>query len=119
MPRGRKKLSEINIADGKERRIPRDLNEVWGEYKPNPYGTQDEDKYRQSLSIMNKVDLQRACIAVGLYPNDSRETMVDRLLREFKKYTASVLTSQLKPQPITASENVRKMLQRMGGNNVV
>lgn len=83
------------VTDGKDysetqgRR--RTLADVWG-YKLSKYDTGTETVYLAFLDKLNKLDLQRECLRVGLHPHDNRETMTQRLTREFRTYIAAAET---------------------------
>ena len=113
------KASEQLVTDGKDyaanmgRR--RTLADVWG-YKLSRYDTGEESVYLAQLDKMNKLDLQRECLRVTLHPHDNRETMNQRLLREFRNYIAAAETpvSEIsgKPHPKTQeiSQRVKDIL---------
>lgn len=110
-------------TDGKDwespKARPRTLAELWG-FRGDKFGTLDEEQYKKSLSLMNKADLQRHCIEHGLMPHDTRQTMVDRLLKIFRQHVAAANTNNVYPIPIPKpSEELRRVLNNLGGNNVL
>ena len=116
-------VSKKQQVDGKdyenERARPRTLNELWG-FKNDKFGTLDEEIYKKKLSIMNKADLQMACIKIGLMPHDSRQTMLERLLKQFRQHVAAANTNNVKPIPLPEmNEELRSILASLGGNTLI
>ena len=93
---------EMMQAHGKEEKFKATtLDQVWGDTGMTKYGHQDEGKYAQSLTEMNKSDLQAHAHYVGLVPVDNRELLTKRLMQEFRKYASQFR----KPQDPTPSIN--------------
>lgn len=65
---------------------PTTLDQLLGDDGNSKYNTLAEDKYLSKLNEMDKADLQRECIRVGLVPVDNRGTMVKRLQSQFNKH---------------------------------
>lgn len=86
---GKKKLKDIQQVDGKlDNLTPVELDEILGATN-KMYKSTDIEKYKELLQEMNMADIQAHAVEVGLMPIDHRPTLVDRLLREFKKNTSS------------------------------
>lgn len=102
----KKKLSDLKQTDGKvyevNSPVKRDkvgsLDELFG-YHKSQYKTHNESEYAETLAAMNKADLQQECVKVGLMPHDNREIMKERLLKAFRRTTASI--TQRPPAPVT------------------
>lgn len=122
MGRPKKKLENLSITDGKlkedpqTRFVPRTINDVLG-ISINPFSTTNEAEYKLSLAKMNKADLQMACIKLSAYPNDSRERMVETLLKKFRQHVASLDRSMITRNQIQKpmSEKLKQALS-MGSN---
>ena len=65
---------------------PTTLDQLLGDDGNSKYNTLAEDKYLAKLNEMDKADLQRECIRVGLVPVDNRGTMVKRLQSQFNRH---------------------------------
>lgn len=87
-----KKISQLDsviLADGKITEDPditkvKELEEILGIKKMNPFGTTNIDIFKERLSEMANVDLQHLCEKVGLFASGSRQELKEKLLREFK-----------------------------------
>lgn len=94
-------LDNINLADGKVHVDPdiekvKQLEEILGIRKSNPFGTSNIDIFREKLSEMTIVDMQHMCEKIGIFASGSRQQIKDKLLREFKstnKGTISMLVN--------------------------
>ena len=73
----------------------RSLNSIF-KFKHSRYNTEDVNEYNSKLRVMNKIDLQRECVRVELHPTDSRELMIERLIKQFRIHVAG---NQAPPQP--------------------
>jgi len=84
-----KNIGELSQTHGKtEEKEYRTLDQIWGDDGIRKYKTLDESEYLLSLKEMNKSDLQAHASKFGLIPVDDRETLIKRLVREFKKHTS-------------------------------
>lgn len=87
-----KKISQLDnviLADGKITEDPditkvKELEEILGIKKMNPFGTTNIDIFKERLSEMANVDLQHMCEKIGLFASGSRQELKEKLLREFK-----------------------------------
>ncbi|NDB54585.1 hypothetical protein EB169_02005 [archaeon] len=94
-------LDNINLADGKVHVDPdiekvKQLEEILGIRKSNPFGTSNIDIFREKLSEMTIVDMQHMCEKIGIFASGSRQQIKEKLLREFKstnKGTISMLVN--------------------------
>jgi hypothetical protein len=114
-----KPLAEKTQTDGKVLQpVAHNLAEVWG-IKNSKYGTMDEEAYRLKLSKLNKVELFHLCTKLGIGPHDLRETMIERLLKDFRQYVASVKTAHVRPFPAPVLDEqatkVKVWLDSVGG----
>ena len=98
-----KKKSVKNLAQthGKEEKFePTTLDQIWGDDGSSVYGTMEETNYQVKIDDMNLSDLQAHASRVGIIPIDNRQTLRERLLREFRKHVAAYK----KPVSTQASE---------------
>jgi hypothetical protein len=60
------------------------MDQVWGKnfskFKPD-----EPEAYEARLKKETRFDLQQECIKIGLIPHDSRDIMIQRLVKECKK----------------------------------
>lgn len=82
-------LDNVILADGKISEDPdiakvKQLEEILGIKKINPFGTTNIEIFKERLSDMANVDLQRLCERVGIFGSGSRQELKQKLLREFK-----------------------------------
>ena len=92
-------LDNLTLADGKVHVDPdiervKQLEEILGIKKMNPFGTSNIEVFKEKLSEMTIVDMQHMCEKVGIFASGSRQEIREKLLREFKstnKGTISML----------------------------
>lgn len=82
-------LDNLNLADGKVHTDPdiekvKQLEEILGIKKMNPFGTSNIEIFTEKLSEMTIVDMQHMCEKIGIFASGSRQQIRDKLLREFK-----------------------------------
>lgn len=123
MKKGTKQKKETKVkaqkADGKDIHAARELivankktlDEIWG-VKFSKFGTNDPDEYATKLTAMTRWDLQQECIRMGLYPNERRDIMIERLIKTCRSELALVNTRGKTATPIKASPEVRAILQK-------
>lgn len=107
-------------ADGKDRdkegvmleKVSRTLDDVWGR-KFSPYGTTSLEEYKARIDGLTKFDLQQECIKVGLYPQDDRQVMIDRLTKQCSAHLAAARTAHLKPRAVKVTKAAREVLHRL------
>jgi len=88
--RKKKSVKNLSQAHGKEENFePTTLDQIWGDDGTDAYGTLNERMYENQLDDMNMSDLQTHASTVGIIPIDNRQTLRDRLLREFKKHVSA------------------------------
>lgn len=83
------KLENLELSDGKIVEDPqitkvKELEEILGIKKINPFGTYNIDIFKEKLADMTIVDMQRLCERVGIFGSGSRQELREKLLREFK-----------------------------------
>jgi len=92
MAKSKKKSSELdnlNLADGQinedlDIQKVKQLEDILGIKKVNPFGTYNLDVFKEKLSEMTNLDMQKLCERVGIFASGSRQELRDKLLREFK-----------------------------------
>lgn len=82
-------LDNLNLADGKVYSDPdiekvKQLEEILGIKKMNPFGTSNIEIFKEKLSEMTIVDMQHMCEKIGIFASGSRQQIKEKLLREFK-----------------------------------
>ena len=86
----KKSVKNLSQTHGKEEKFePTTLDQIWGDDGSNVYGTMEETNYEGTLDDMNLSDLQAHASRVGIIPIDNRQTLRERLLREFRKHVSS------------------------------
>ena len=97
----RKKQEQIN---GKTETFkPTTLDQIWGDTGLFRYNTLNEEEYKNSLDEMDKSDLQSHARKVGVFPDDNREVLYRKLLKEFRMFTSAyrVPTHKIDSKPIS------------------
>lgn len=92
------------------------LAELFPESETLRYKEQNVDSYRESLASMNKVELQHECTRVGKIPKDSRDRMIDILVKDFNDYSSARQKITRQPKQLTPTPALKKFLQ--GGSFV-
>ena len=82
-------LDNLILADGKKQEDPditkiKEMEEILGIKKANPFGTSNLEIFKDKLSEMTIVDLQHMCEKIGIFASGSRQDIKEKLLREFK-----------------------------------
>lgn len=100
----KKNIKKLKQLDGKaepqeKQFVPTTLDQLWGYSGKGKYTTSDEATYTQQLNDMNKSDLQHHAVQMGLIPVDNRNTLIQRLTREFRKHYAAFGIEKKSPQP--------------------
>ncbi len=96
----KKSVKNLSQTHGKEEKFePTTLDQIWGDDGLNVYGTMVEDQYENQIDEMNISDLQTHASRVGIIPIDNRNTLRERLLREFRKHVASYRKPLDNPSP--------------------
>jgi hypothetical protein len=86
----RKSVKNLSQTHGKEENFePTTLDQIWGDDGSSTYGTLNENAYTKQVDDMNMSDLQAHASTVGIIPIDNRQTLRERLLREFRKHVSS------------------------------
>ena len=86
----RKSVKNLSQTHGKEEKFePTTLDQIWGDDGTSTYGTLNENEYSLRLDDMNMSDLQTHASTVGIIPIDNRQTLRERLLREFRKHVSA------------------------------
>ena len=73
------------------------------DFSKSTYKTHTPEVYRKGLEEMNLIDLQKECWRVQLMPNDNRNIMKERLMKEFMKRVGFV--TKVIPKPIKFKVN--------------
>ena len=96
----KKSVKNLSQTHGKEEKFePTTLDQIWGDDGTSTYGTMVEDHYETQLDEMNMSDLQTHASRVGIIPIDNRNTLRERLMREFRKHVASYRKPVNNPSP--------------------
>ena len=106
----KKNIKNLSQTHGKEEKFePTTLDQIWGEDGTSTYGTMQEEQYQSQIDDMNLSDLQTHASRVGIIPIDNRNTLRERLLREFRKHVAAYRKPIHDPSP--ASPMSREIMQ--------
>ena len=86
----KKSVKNLSQTHGKEEKFePTTLDQIWGDDGSSVYGTMEETNYQGEIDDMNLSDLQAHASRVGIIPIDNRQTLRERLLREFRKHVSA------------------------------
>ena len=108
-----KKISQLDnviLADGKITEDPditkvKELEEILGIKKMNPFGTTNIDIFKERLSEMTNIDLQNLCERVGIFASGSRQQIKEKLVREFKSVNKGSLSMTVQGPSVTLDPN--------------
>jgi hypothetical protein len=106
----KQKLENLTQVHGKDEFAPQSLEQIWGDSGEGKYRTMEIDAYSQSLSEMNRSDLQTHAVKIGIIPVDDRNLLVQRLLREFKRHVSNYRIKTDEIKPTKASKDVLSIL---------
>ena len=108
----KKSVKNLSQTHGKEEKFePTTLDQIWGDDGTSTYGTLNESAYTVQLDDMNMSDLQAHASTVGIIPVDNRQTLRERLLREFRKHVSAYKKPIQEAEPTTAVDpEVMKIL---------
>ena len=70
----------------------RELEEILGVKKVNPFGTYNLEIFKDQLSDMSNLDLQNLCEKIGVFASGSRMQIKEKLLREFKSVSRGTIS---------------------------
>jgi hypothetical protein len=93
-------LDDLILTDGKvtepvedpDIKKVRELEEILGVKKVNPFGTYNLEVFKEKLSDMTNLDLQNLCERVGIFASGSRMQIKEKLLREFKSVARGTIS---------------------------
>ena len=93
-------LDDLILADGKvtepvedpDIKKIKELEEILGVKKVNPFGTYNLEVFKEKLSDMTNLDLQNLCERVGIFASGSRMQIKEKLLREFKSVARGTIS---------------------------
>ena len=93
-------LDDLILADGKvtepledpDIKKVKELEEILGVKKVNPFGTDNLEVFKEKLSDMTNLDLQNLCERVGIFASGSRMQIKEKLLREFKSVARGTIS---------------------------
>lgn len=97
-------LDDLVLTDGKIVEDPdivkvRELEEVLGIRKLNPFGTSNLEIFKERLNEMTNVDLQHLCEKIGIFASGSRQDIKQKLIREFKSTNKGTI-SMMSDKPV-------------------
>lgn len=121
IPEPKAKLDNLSLADGKVHEDPditrvRELEKALGMEKSNPFGTSNIEIFKEKLSEMTLIDMQRMCEKIGIFASGSRQDLKTKLLREFKSTNKGSISMTLENPSLILDpknpkhERVRKIL---------
>ena len=92
----KKKVSQLNVANGKAWGGAQSIDELLGIYD-NPYSVGSLEAYESQIRDMNEYDLHSHAASVYVMPRDNRESLIGQLLKEYQVKTSkykNISTSQ-------------------------
>ena len=105
-PRRKKtKLDALDQAHGKDERHEaavtkaKELEELLGIKDVNPFGTTIISDFEDKLQDLPMVDLQALAVKTGVFPNGTRRSLRNKLIRAFQEYNKASMVIP-PPQPI-------------------
>ena len=106
-------LDDLILADGKvtepvedpDIKKVRELEEILGVKKVNPFGTYNLEVFKEKLSDMTNLDLQNLCERVGIFASGSRMQIKEKLLREFKSVARGTISMTAESPSIKLDPN--------------
>jgi len=103
-------LDNLTLADGKVHVDPdiervKQLEEILGIKKMNPFGTSNLEIFKEKLSEMTIVDMQHMCEKVGIFASGSRQEIREKLLREFKSTNKGTISMMVQNPSLILDPN--------------
>lgn len=103
-------LDNLILADGKISEDPdikkvKELEEILGIKKLNPFGTTNLDIFKEKLSEMTNIDLQNLCEKIGIFASGSRQQIKEKLIREFRSMNKGSLSMTVQSPSVTLDPN--------------
>lgn len=103
-------LDNLNLADGKVHTDPdiekvKQLEEILGIKKMNPFGTSNIEIFKEKLNEMTIVDMQHMCEKIGIFASGSRQQIRDKLLREFKSTNKGTISMMVQNPSLILDPN--------------
>jgi hypothetical protein len=118
-------LDDLILADGKvtepvedaDIKKVKELEEILGVKKVNPFGTYNLEVFKEKLSDMTNLDLQNLCEKVGIFASGSRMQIKEKLLREFKSVARGTIsmTSELPSVKLDPNDPLHKKTLKILG----
>lgn len=103
-------LENLTLADGKAKidsdieRV-KELEDILGIKKMNPFGTSNIEVFKEKLSEMTIVDMQHMCEKVGIFASGSRQEIREKLLREFKSTNKGTISMMVQNPSLILDPN--------------
>jgi len=66
--------------------LQKDINEIMGIKKNNPYKVNSDRELQEVLSSMNLSDMREMAVSAGIFPNGNRTVLKKKLERGFSEY---------------------------------
>lgn len=103
-------LDNLNLADGKVHSDPdiekvKQLEEILGIKKMNPFGTSNIEIFKEKLNEMTIVDMQHMCEKIGIFASGSRQQIKEKLIREFKSTNKGTISMLVQNPSIVLDPN--------------
>jgi len=103
-------LDDLQLADGKVHTDPdiekvKQLEEILGIKKMNPFGTSNIEIFKEKLNEMTIVDMQHMCEKIGIFASGSRQQIKEKLLREFKSTNKGTISMTVQNPSIVLDPN--------------
>ena len=118
----RPKLEELNQTTGKsyEDQVSKakELEEILGIAKINPFKTNDKRIFKDMLEDMNLTDLQAFAVKVGVFPSGNKTVLRNKIKRAFESSLHGQGSVQVMGKPIELDPNNpkhKKVIDYLGG----
>jgi hypothetical protein len=66
--------------------LQKDINEIMGIKKNNPYKVNSARELEETLSSMNLSDMREMAVAAGIFPNGNRTVLKKKIEKGFSEY---------------------------------
>lgn len=106
----KKPMIETHGQEEAPKQQPTLLEQVWGYDGLERYGTGDEETYNKRLEDMNRPELEAHARMMGVVIVESSLRLKEKLLNEFRAYSASLHKPTLPSRTIPPSEAALKVM---------
>jgi len=115
------KKKPMQFADGKDHTVYQTKEEKVAEIKRmekavglsrfNPFKTEDEDEFNESIAHMNLTDMQALAVRAGVFPSGTRPILRNKLRKAFHAARIGTMSSPLRPA-VDPDSDIAKDIKR-------